>query len=233
MRPTKRPARSSSSEGAAHAQDGIRDLVSQLKRERILSAAIDLFYRQGYARTTIDQVAKSLGMTKPFVYQYFSSKNDLLTEICSRAIRDGHDTLNRLLLQQGTASDKLRIVIRDFTMSVLNNQVNALIYSREEAELSPGDQAMIKQLRRDFDRRVVGLLEEGVKHGEFVIDDLRVASFAIASMVGWSPVWYREGGRLSKADAAENIAALALKMVGATSASAATAARNLANISAT
>ncbi len=195
--------------------EDMRDLVSQLKRERIVSAAIDLFYRQGYSQTTLDQVAKSLGMTKPFIYQYFRSKNELLVEICTRALKDAHEALSRLLVQQGTAMVKLQIIVRDFTLSVLNNQANAVIYSREETELAPRDRAMINQLRRDFDRRIVVLLEEGIASGEFAMEDVRVTSFVIASMVGWSPVWFRAGGRLTKEQAAERVASLVLKMVGA------------------
>ena len=142
---------------------GIKDLVSQLKRDRIISAAIDLFYTQGYTQTTLDQVAKSLGVTKPFIYQYFGSKNDVLAEICSRAIKDAHETINRALSQRGTPTEKLKIIVRDFTLHVLNNQANAIIYSREETELAPKDRETINHLRREFDRRLVALLQEGLK----------------------------------------------------------------------
>ena len=202
-------------EGVRESKEGIRDLVSQLKRERILAAAVELFYSQGYAKTTLDQVAKSLGMTKPFIYQYFPSKNDVLAEVCSRAIKDGHETLNRTLTQQGSASQKLAIIVHDFTLTVLNNQANAVIYSREEKELAPKDREMINELRRHFDRRLVALLEEGVRENEFEMEDVRLTAFVIGSIVGWAPVWYRAGGRLSKEQASERVTSLVLKMVGA------------------
>lgn len=195
--------------------EGIRDLVSQLKRERILSAAIALFYEQGYAQTTLDQVAKALGVTKPFIYQYFDSKNALLVEICSRAIRNANDTLARTMTQQGTASEKLQTVMRDFTLTVLENQANAVIYSREEKELAPKDREMIRTLRRGFDHRLVDLLEEGVRRGEFVIEDLHLTAKVIGSIVGWSPVWFRSEGRLTKEETAERLSTLVLVMVGA------------------
>lgn len=194
--------------------EGIKDLVSQLKRDRIISAAIDLFYSQGYTHTTLDQVAKSLGVTKPFIYQYFGSKNDVLAEICSRAIKDAHETINRALSQRGTPTEKLKIIVRDFTLHVLNNQANAIIYSREETELAPKDRETINHLRREFDRRLVALLQEGLKENEFVIEDVRLTSLVIASVVGWSPVWFRSGGRLTKEEAADEIASLILMMVG-------------------
>lgn len=209
----RKPARPQT-ESAGKAQ-GARDLASQLKRERILSAAIDLFYEQGYGRTTLDQIARALGVTKPFIYQYFDSKNDLLAEISSRAIWAAHETFNRTLQLEGSAAEKLRIIVREFMLHVLGYQANAIIYSREETELSPADQAAINGLRRDFDHRLVALLEEGSQNGEFAIADVRLTSFVIGSIVGWSPVWYRSGGRLTKEDAAENVAALILTMVGA------------------
>lgn len=195
-------------------REDMRDLVSQLKRERILSAAVDLFYRQGYAQTTLDQVAKALGVTKPFIYQYYASKNALLAEICSRAIMEAHATLNRTLTQQGTARQKLWTIMSDFTRTVLDNQANAVIYSREEKELEPADRERINRLRRDFDHRLVDLLQEGVANKEFVIPDVRLAALVIGGIVGWAPVWFRSGGRLSKEEAADGAASLALTMVG-------------------
>ena len=51
----------------AEPQD-MREAISHLKRERILAAAVDLFYRQGYGKTTLEQVANELQVTKPFIY---------------------------------------------------------------------------------------------------------------------------------------------------------------------
>lgn len=189
--------------------------MSRLKRERIIASAVELFYAQGYGGTTLDQVAQSLGMTKPFIYQYFDSKNAILTEICSRAIREAHESLNRTLGLEGSAAEKLRVIVRDFVLTILSNQANAVIYSREETELAPEDQAEINRLRREFDRRLVTLLDEGVSRGEFAIEDSRLTAFVIASIVGWSPVWFRPGGRLSREQTADGVTSLILSMVGA------------------
>ena len=72
---------------ATDTPEDIRDAVNRLKRERIVAAAVELFYRQGYGHTTLEQVADTLNVTKPFIYAHFRSKSELLAEICSRAIR--------------------------------------------------------------------------------------------------------------------------------------------------
>ena len=197
------------------ATEDIRDAVSRLKRERILAAAVELFYHQGYGRTTLEQVADALNVTKPFIYTHFASKNELLAEICSRAIMLAHESLNRALTQQGTASERLKVVTRDFMAAVLSHQAHAVIYSREEKELAQADRDKINSLRREFDRKLVGLIEDGVASGEFEVQDIQLAALSIGGIIGWSQVWFRPKGRLTIAEASEGAADLVLAMVRA------------------
>ncbi len=46
-------------------------------KEKIIEAASDLFYQQGYQATTIDQVIEHSGVSRPTVYSHFSTKEDL------------------------------------------------------------------------------------------------------------------------------------------------------------
>jgi AcrR family transcriptional regulator len=213
-RPAATRAARTDSDPASLPED-IRDAVSRLKRERIMAAAVDLFYRQGYGHTTLEQVADALGVTKPFIYAHFASKNELLVEICSRAIKLAHDSLNRALTQEGTASQRLKLVASDFMAAVLSHQAHAVIYSREEKELAQPDRDLINGLRREFDHRLVALIEEGVASGEFQVDDIRMAALAIGGIIGWSQVWFRPNGRLSIAQASESVGDLVLAMVRA------------------
>ena len=47
-------------------------------RERILDAAYGLFWRQGFLRVSIDEIAARAGITKRALYQHFRSKDDLI-----------------------------------------------------------------------------------------------------------------------------------------------------------
>lgn len=180
-----------------------------------MAAAVDLFYQQGYGRTTLEQVADALGVTKPFIYAHFASKNELLAEICSLAIRLANDSLNRALTQEGNAAQRLKVVARDFMAAVLSHQAHAVIYSREEKELEASDRDAINRLRREFDHKLVALIEAGVASGEFHVSDIRLAALSIGGIIGWSQVWFRPNGRLSIAEASEGAADLVLAMVRA------------------
>jgi len=193
----------------------MREAISQLKRERIVAAAVDLFYKQGYSKTTLDQVANELQVTKPVIYAHFNSKNDLLAEICSRAITLAHESLNRVMAQDTSVTERLETVVSDFLTAVLTHQPHAMIYSREEKELAQEDRDAINALRRDFDHRLIELLSQGVTAGEFQAEDVQLTALAIGGIVGWAPVWFRANGRLSLDEVVSYMVSMVLAMVRA------------------
>jgi AcrR family transcriptional regulator len=195
--------------------EDIRVAVLRLKRERIVAAASDLFYSDGFGNTTLDAVARQLNVTKPFIYSHFSSKSQLLAEICSHGIRASLDVLNRVLATDDSPTDKLQALVRDFLLAVLRNQKNIAIYTRETKHLAPADAEAINGLRREFDGKFHALLRQGADSGEFVVGDAQLASLAIGGIVSWSYVWYRPDGRLPPAEAADRICDLVLAMVQA------------------
>jgi len=198
-----------------NAPEDIRDAVSRLKRERIIATAVELFYNNGLSNTTLEAVADQMNVTKPFIYSHFKSKSELLAEICSRGIRASLDALNRVVASEGSATDKLQALARDFMLAVLSNQAHIAIYNREEKHLSPEDSEAINSMRREFDRKFCALLNEGVATGEFMVEDVQITSLAIGGIVSWSYVWYRPNGRLTPAETADHVADLVLAMVQA------------------
>ena len=153
-------------------------------------------------------------MTKPFIYSYFDSKTDLLAEICSRGIRSSLAAID--LAEAGSkgqgARDRLQIVVERFVVAVLESQKHIAIFSREEKNLDARDFQRISGYRRQFDKRLTALLDEGVSTGEFRLADTSVASLAIGGIVSWAYVWFRPHGRLAIAEVAAHLSALVLAM---------------------
>jgi AcrR family transcriptional regulator len=58
-------------------------------RERIQDVARDLFARQGVQRTSLQDIADQLGITKPALYYHFSSREDLVRSILAPLIEEG------------------------------------------------------------------------------------------------------------------------------------------------
>ncbi|MBL4813393.1 MAG: TetR/AcrR family transcriptional regulator [Rhodobacteraceae bacterium] len=54
--------------------------------KEVLDAALTLFTKQGYAKTTVDQIAREAGLSKGTVYLYFASKEALLEGLVTRTV---------------------------------------------------------------------------------------------------------------------------------------------------
>jgi AcrR family transcriptional regulator len=194
---------------------GIKVEVAALKRERIIGAAVELFYERGYEHSTLEAVAERLGVTKPFIYAHFTSKAEILAEICGRGIRSSLEAIDGVLDMDATPTEKLGMLGRRFVTSVLANQKPIAIFTREEKSLAPKDFKRISDMRRSFDAKLNRLLNMGIRSGEFRIPDPAIAALAIGGMVSWAYVWYRPGGRLPLPKLADELSALILALAGA------------------
>ena len=192
----------------------MRDEILAYKRDRILQEAVALFYARGFTGTTLDDIAAELGVTKPFIYTHFRSKTDLLAAICKPTIEMSMEAVADAAKLPGTATERLRHAIIDFTRVVLQRQANIAIYFREEKNLSPDALVEIDALRKRFDRLLSKLLSDGVASGEFEIKDVKLAALALGGMISWAYTWHRPTGRLTLDEMSETMADFALQLAG-------------------
>jgi AcrR family transcriptional regulator len=62
-------------------------LPAQARRAQLLSIGLEVFARQGFHRTSMNDVAEAAGVTKPVLYQHFASKRDLYLALLEEAGR--------------------------------------------------------------------------------------------------------------------------------------------------
>ena len=72
---------------------GRRERKKQLLRDRIWEETIGLIEREGVERTTIDAICERVDIAKKTFYNYYSSKHDLLIDICQSELLDRTDEL--------------------------------------------------------------------------------------------------------------------------------------------
>lgn len=75
-------------------------------RQRIVDTAAQLFYRQGYNSTGINQVIKEAEVAKASLYQYFPSKDDLLMEYLKVTSVSTNDMLHQITAKHKTYREK-------------------------------------------------------------------------------------------------------------------------------
>ena len=69
-------------------------------RSQIIEAALQVFSSEGYYRSTMDDIAKKLGVSKGALYLYFKSKEDLLREIQASSRQKVRDQLTQAFQDQ-------------------------------------------------------------------------------------------------------------------------------------
>ena len=83
----------------------------EITKERIFSACQDRFWKEGFARISVDEITTDLAMSKKTFYKYFSSKEDLVQQIMERFMGTVRANVERILLSDKSAVEKLSEVI--------------------------------------------------------------------------------------------------------------------------
>jgi len=185
----------------------------------MLSVASVLFWQKGYQGTTMREIAKAYGCKPANIYNFFPNKEALLYNMLL-------DQMKRLIsLIQPLARDpkaspveQLRALIRQHLTHTLNYKKSyKLLFDVGLDSLSPAKKREIVQLRDEYDRIVQGILERGIACGEFRPIETKICSFAIASMITRTILWYSPNGPLSVNEIADfilNFAVYGLKPEG-------------------
>jgi AcrR family transcriptional regulator len=71
--------------------------IRQKSRKKIMQAAFQLIARDGYEATSIAEIARTAGVSKGLLYNYFESKEDLLEKLVMEAMNQGDDLIGELI----------------------------------------------------------------------------------------------------------------------------------------
>lgn len=193
----------------------LREKLDDLKREEIIGTAGSLFYEQGYSRTSMDDIATRLGIGKPMIYTYFSSKADLLAAVCNRTTALVADLATFALQAEGSATDRLQSIIHQLCLKVIEGRHLLTVLFREVKHLPDYAVEELSKNEHTFRSVIIQLLKEGKANGEFHYqNDERVIAHAISGMTTWIHTWFRADGPLDANHIAHDMTDSALAMVG-------------------
>ena len=164
------------------------------RRAEILHAALRAFGEKGYHRTTLDDIAEHLGVRKTALYHYFPDKEAILYECHRESLAE----LTRILREAGrldSPTAQLEHVVREH-VRVMTDTLQGSPLAFEVTALSGEKQTRMIAGRDRYERRVRGIIAEGMRRGEFRQGDPKVAVFVILGAINWIARWYRPEGSL-------------------------------------
>lgn len=179
------------------------------KQLAVLHAAVRLFNQKGFRNTSLDDIARALRITKPTLYNYFASKEEILFA----SVRLGCDMIERAAAVAngpGGGRERLRRLMLAYA-EVMTMDFGRCVILIDEHELSPESRAEFRSLKRAIDSRLRDLVEDGMRDGSIAPGDVKLTSFTIAGALNWIGHWYEPEG---EASAAEVAAAVVDRLVG-------------------
>jgi|TARA_Y100000996_G_scaffold97382_1_gene69870 AcrR family transcriptional regulator len=138
----------------------------KMRQDRILEGALSVFKEKGLEGATMDQIASAAGFGKATLYYYFKSKEEVLSAILVDGWQNIWESLEPVIAEEGSPRKTF---------------VNVLIKIAENAQKRPGLFEFLfnvpkaikleDQPWKDYQHKlyaiIQGLLEDGVKQGEF------------------------------------------------------------------
>lgn len=157
------------------------------KRRSILSAALRVFARQGYGRTTMEEVAKAAGIGKGTIYEYFTHKDDLFFAVYEQARNAFHETIYREAERQETATGALTAFVAATLTALGQWQEFGFVLLDFWAEHRRGAAVDLRfsDIYAFSREHIAGFIKKGIKSGEFrKVDPALAASALIAALDG-------------------------------------------------
>ncbi|MEU4011684.1 TetR/AcrR family transcriptional regulator [Streptomyces pseudogriseolus] len=182
---------------------------------RLLLAAVEAFAERGYHATTTRDIAGRAGMSPAALYIHYKTKEELLHRISRIGHEKALDILRTVARGEGAATERLADAVSSFVRWHARGRTTARVVQYELDSLGPDARAEIVGLRRQVDAEVRGIIEDGVRSGEFDVPDVPGTTLAVLSLCIDVARWFNVDGPRTPEQVGELYADLVLRMVGA------------------
>lgn len=196
---TKAPRRTSKSPGSASSPAFSREEAHQSKADAIVAAAARLIHQNGVAGTSLDDVADALGITKPSVYYYVASKDELVFRCHLRIAAHQAQAIDAATSHPGPGAEKLRIFLRAYAKFVWSAD-SGLPRLWQDRTLSGTKRRDVNRAYFEQSDRLVEIVKGAIRDKSIRARNPTVVERALVSSILWVPIWYAERGTEYDAD---------------------------------
>lgn len=205
---------SGNSRAAAPRNNPVLRRASQVhRREELLAVAARLFAGKGFAGTSMDAVAREMGIQKASLYYWVDSKETLLYEVVRGALAELTTEAEAIAANAALPfARKLRDLIALNCQFTINHPDVMGVFFRELKWLSGPRGREVRDIRLGYNRMHEDVFASAIDAGEITIPRLHVPVYVniMFSITSNLPVWYRPGGAMSRFQIADLIAEMVL-----------------------
>lgn len=158
-------------------------VVKDKIRADIVNVARKIFTHQGFKKTTMEDVARASGKGKSSIYYYFKSKEEIFEAVVEKEAEELRIALEKVIESGKDPMERLKdyIMFRLYHARTVSNFYAAL---KEE---SLNQMHFVEGVRKKFEEQefqmVAEILESGIREGAFKINNSKIGSIAITTML--------------------------------------------------
>ena len=189
-------------------QAGARRLTAEQRRQQLFAVALGLFAQRGYRATTMDDIAEAAGVTKPLLYQHFSSKRALYLELVDSIARDLLEAIERAVRDADGPRQQVELGFAAYFRLVVSHEAEfRLLFGRDH---HADDDELGRALRMVEDaiaEAIDPLIDAGLDD-----DHRRLLAYGIVGMAEGASRRFLEHRPTTEAEADEEAQRLARRM---------------------
>lgn len=136
-------------------------------RDQIVAAATEHFSRYGYEKTTVSDLAKSIGFSKAYIYKFFESKQAIGEMICANCLHEIETDVRTAVAEAELPTEKLRRMFKVFTEASLRLFFRDPKLYDIAASAATGNWQSVQAYEARVQKLLQDVLQAGRQSGEF------------------------------------------------------------------
>jgi uroporphyrinogen III methyltransferase/synthase len=162
-----------------------REKRKNIKREKIIETAFELFSKKSYHEVMMEDVARFTSVAKGTVYNYFGSKEDLYFSIMKMRMEKLANSLTEKIENEVNPIDSLRSFVTHLYLFMLKYQSFFLMYRRESLKSENKLYVEFYDLEKKLINLIAGIINTGITKGIFrKIDEDFTVNVILGSIYG-------------------------------------------------
>ncbi len=185
----------------------------ELKRRAVLDVAAHLFSTIGYKKTSLDDIAAGLELTKPSLYYYAKNKEDILMQCAFVSLERVEVCFEAANAEQGPGLQRVRVFFRRYAELVVSDFGSSLMREARR-NLTGKKQESLKQTLRDGQDLLEEIIKTGIGDGSIRDCSPKRLAQLLFSAFNQMPEWFSQKGPESPEGIADEILDLVFEGVG-------------------
>ena len=166
-----------------------REVERKAKRDAVLLAAVRIFNQRGFHATSLDDVANSLGISKPTIYHYLGNKEQVLLTCVQEGLEDMLEATQTASETSKKGRERLYDFLYAYGCKTLNDFGRCVVLTNAHS-LSPEGYKAFKALKRQVNDLLVSIIEDGIKDGSIhAHHDAKLLANTFFGALNWTVHW--------------------------------------------